>query len=373
MPVKNLQQKIAGCVIALVLIVFGGAWWGYAHLTGLVQARLRTLVGNDLTIGKVTARWNRVELEQIRMARHGAGPFDRRIAIERVVLHPRLASLFSGHLELSDITIDKPYILLEIAPDGSLVKPFPSSAAPSRKTAGPALPVTIGAVHVIGGTVDLLDWHVAQRTTKWLSNPGKRYNLLHLDDVALNLGKLDIPSEDRTIPLRLSVKNQGSGTLVLNGTFAPKTLDSRLTLTITDLDITRFRPYYLKQGDLGVTAGFLSARSDITIAQRNLKAPGVIVLKGLAFERSGAKGLWMGIPAWALVNFMANNKGELKTEFAVSGSLDNPRFSIRQSLTEQFASALSSKIGIASVGSIGKGIIGIGGKGIKGVMGIFGR
>ncbi|KAF0215513.1 MAG: hypothetical protein FD174_4107 [Geobacteraceae bacterium] len=373
MHIKSSRKKIAGCVVALVLIVSGAAWWGYAHLTDLVQAQLRIFAGNDLTIGKVTARWNRVELEQVRLARRGAGPFDRRITIGRVVLRPRLVSLFSGRLELAEISIDKPYLLLEIAPDGALVKPFPPGPAPSRKTAGPSHPVTIDAVHVTAGTVDILDWHVGRGKVMGLSNPRERYNLLHLHDVAFDLGKLDFPPEDRTTPLRLTLKNQGGGTLVLNGTMAPKTLDGKLTLAVTDLDITRFRPYFLKQGDLGVAAGTLSVRCDISIAKHYLKAPGVIVLKGLEFERSGAKGFWMGIPAWALVNVMADNKDELKMNFAVNGSLDNPRFTVRQSFVEQIAMALSSKIGVASVESIGKGIIGIGSKGVKGVMGIFGR
>ena len=370
---KSFRQKIVGCVIALVVIVSGAAWWGYAHLTDLVQAQLRSLAGNDLTIGKVTARWNRVELEQVRLSRRGAGPFDRHISIGRVVLRPRLVSLFSGRLELADISIDKPYLLLEIAPDGSLVQPLPSSPAPSAKTAGPSLPVTIGAVHVTAGTVDILDWHVARGNAVGLSNPREHYNLLQLHDVALDLGKLDFPPEDRATTLRLDLKNQGGGTLVLNGTMVPKTLDGRLTLAVDDLDITRFRPYFLKQGDLGVAAGTLSVRCDISIEKRLLKAPGVIVLKDLAFERSGAKGLWMGLPARALVNVMADNKGGLKMNFAVNGSLDNPRFTIRQSFVEQIATALSAKIGVAGIESIGKGIIGIGSKGVKGVMGIFGR
>jgi hypothetical protein len=373
MQIKNFRQKFTGCVIALVLIASGAAWWGYAHLTDLVQAQLRSFTGNDLTIGKVTARWNRVELEQVRLARRGAGSFDRRITIDRVVLRPRLVSLFSGRLELAEINIDKPYLLLEIAPDGSLVKPFPAGPAPSGKTAGPSLPVTVGAVHVTAGTVDILDWHLARGNAIGLSNPREHYNLLHLHDVAVDLGKLDIPPEDRTTPLRLALEDQGGGTLVLDGAMAPKTLDSRFTLTVTDLDITRFRPYFLKQGDLGVAAGTLSVRSDISIAKRHLKAPGVIVIKGLAFERSGAKGLWMGIPAKALVSVMADNKDELKVDFAVNGNLDNPRFTIRQSFVEQIATALSAKIGVASVESVGKGIIGIGSKGVKGVMGIFGR
>src|SRR6185369_7932710 len=130
--------------------------------------------GSDLSIAKVTARWNRVELDRVLLARRGAGPFERRIAIDRVVLRPRLVSLFSGHLELGDITLEKPYLLLEIAPDGSFVRPFPAASPQSRGKAeqtGPALPVSVAAVHISGGSVEILDWHAGRRGGVGLSNP----------------------------------------------------------------------------------------------------------------------------------------------------------------------------------------------------------
>jgi len=374
MNFSNLWKKITAGLIVLLLLAFGAAWWGYTHLTGMVQARLRDVVGNDLTIGTVTARWNRVELEQVRLARHGAGPFDRRIAIGRVVLRPRLVSLFSGRLELADISIESPYLLLEIAPDGSFVRPFPTQQ-PRRITApgGPSIPVTVGSLHISGGSVDILDWHIARnKGVVGVSNPGDGYHLLRLDNLDLAMGKLDAPLADRRTPLKLSFRFHGGGDLTLRGDLSPKSLDSHLRLDITGLNITRFRPYFLKQGDLGVSAGTVALGSDISIEKRLLKAPGTITLKNLALQKAGTKGALLGVPAWALVKFMSDSHDELKVAFSLNGSLDNPRFTIRQSLMEQIASALSSKIGVPTVTSVGKGIIGIGEKSIKGVMGIFG-
>jgi hypothetical protein len=78
------------------------------------------------------------------------------------------------------------------------------------------------------------------------------------------------------------------------------------------------------------------------------------------------------MPAWAMVSLMSDNRDELSVPFTVHGSLDNPRFSIHQSLVDQVATNLSSKIGVPTVSDVGKGIMGIGEKGIKGILGITG-
>ncbi len=372
----SVWKKIVAALLVLMLSACAAAWWGYAHLTELVQLQLKSLVGNNLSIGKVTARWNRVELERIRLVRRGPGSFDRRMSIDHLVLKPRLASLFSGRLDLGEIEVEKPYLLMEIAPNGSLVPLFPPDQSKQRpKTGGAkaARPISIDSIRISGGTLEILDWHAAQRSATGLSSPRERYHLSNLYDIKLETGKLEFPPTERSTTLRLSLKSQGGGEVGLKGNFTPKNLDSRLRLDVSGLNITRYRPYFLKKGDLGVSAGFLSAGCDISIDKRNLKAPGTITLKGLEFEHSGAKGTLMGVPAWALLKFMSNSSDELKVSFEISGNLDNPRFVIRQSLMDQIATALSSKLGISTVTSVGKGIMGIGEKGVKGVMGIFGE
>lgn len=375
MKLTSFWKKTLFVLLILVALSSAAAWWGYAHLTTLVQARLRDVVGNDLTIGRVTARWNRIELEQVRLARRGTGAFDKRVAIGRMVLRPRLVSLIKRRLELDEISLENPYLLLEIAPDGSLAHFFPPKSpkqGEKEQQDASALPISISSVRIRGGIIEILDWHAARRGGIGLSNPREHYHLLHIQDVSFDTDRLDIPLTDRATTLRLSLKNRGGGDLSLKGTLSPNSMDSRLRLDISGLNITRFRPYFLKPGDLGVSKGTLAATCDISIRKRIMKAPGTIVLKDLEFEQSGAKGALMGISARALVNFMSDSKDDLKVNFDVSGSLDNPRFTIRQSLMDQIATALSSKLGVSTVSSVGKGIVEAGEKGVKGLMGIFG-
>ncbi|HXE98174.1 MAG TPA: DUF748 domain-containing protein [Dongiaceae bacterium] len=361
-------------MILLVLMLFTcvTVWWGYAHLTSLVQARLKVLVGPDISVGNVTARWNRIELGQVRMARRGSGPFATRFSFERIVIRPSLLSLFSGRLDIREILLEKPYLLVEIDPDGSVVKILPPRTAAPASSSGADLPVRLAAVRISNGTIDLLDWQVARKAAMGVSNPRERYHLTTLQDVSFSSGAVTIPVSDQPMPVRIELASKGGGHLLVAGDVAPKGLDGHLKLDLTGWNITPYRPYFLKQGDLNVSAGTLSATCSMTINQRILNAPGSLHLKGLAFDHSSTRGVLLGVPVGALASLLSDNKDELSVPFTIKGSLDNPRFSIQQSLVNQIATALSSKIGVPTVSGVGKGIMGIGEKGIKGIFGIIG-
>jgi hypothetical protein len=361
-------------VVTLFAISAGAIWWGYAHLTSLLQGQLRTIMGNDLSVGTVNAHWDHIELQRVLLLRHGKDPFDKRLAVDRIVLHPRIKSLLSRRLELGIIRIDNPYLLLELAPDGSVVKP-----ALKIRTAGvdnnqsKPLPVLIDGIVINGGKLDLLDWCAGRKRGVGLSNPKERYHHLRFSEIAFEIGRQQFPSLDEAVPMRLSLTGEGGGLLTLKGWISSKTGNCSLRLDLKGLNIIHYRPYFMKEGDLGITSGHVSVACNISVAKRQLVAPGTIVLKDLTFDKTGGKGIMMGLPTWALVNFMANNNGELKVNFSLNGSLDNPHFAIRDSFANEVASALSRKLGITTASSVGKGIIGgVGTSVVKGLMKTFG-
>ena len=370
---SDIKKYVGIVLVVFALVTFAGVWWGYAHLTSLIQARLKVVVSADLSVEKVTARWNRIELDQVRIARRGNGPFPNRFSCDRVVITPSLFSLFSGRLDISEILLENPFLLLEINPNGSIAKilpPRPAATAPGPASA--VLPVRISSMRITNGVIDLLDWQVARKGGVGMSNPRERYHQTRLQAVIFSAGELTIPFSERPMPVRFELSSKGGGHLLIVGDIAPKGLDTHLKIDLSALNIVPFRPYFQKQGDLEVSAGTLSATSTLAINKRNLNAPGSLNLKGLSFDHSSTKGALLGVPAWALISFLSDNKDELSVPFTVNGSLDNPRFSAHQSLTDQIATALSSKIGVPTVSGVGKGIIDIGEKSIKGIFGITG-
>lgn len=372
MKLTPLKKYIGAFLVVVTLFTCAGIWWGYAHLTSLVQARLKVLVGSDSSVGNVTVRWNRIELDRFRIARRGPGPFADRFSCGRVIITPSLLSLFSGRLDISEILIEKPYLLLEINPDGSFAKILHSRPAEASGSSSAALPVNLAKLRISNGTVDLLDWQVARKGGIGVSNPRERYHLTSLQEISFSSGELTIPATERPVPMRLEMTGKGGGHLLIAGDVAPKGLETHLKLELAGLNIIPYRPYFLKKGDLNVSAGSLSATCSLTIHKRILNAPGSLHLKGLALDHSGTKGVLLGVPARALVSLLSDSKNELSVPFTVNGSLDNPRFSVHQSLVDQVATALSSKIGIPTVTGVGKGILGIGEKSIKSIFGITG-
>lgn len=372
MRYSDIKKYVGIILVVFALVTCAGVWWGYAHLTALIQARLKVVVSADLSVEKVTARWNRIELDQVRIARRGNGPFPNRFSCERIVISPSLFSLFSGRLDISEILLENPFLLLEINPNGSFAKLLPPRPSAQPGSASAVLPVRIASMRITDGVIDLLDWQVARKGGIGMSNPRERYHQTRLQTVTFSAGELTIPVSERPMPVRLELSSKGGGKLLIAGDIAPKGLDTHLKIDLSALNIVPYRPYFQKQGDLEVSAGTLSATSTLAINKRILNAPGSLNLKGLSFDHSSTKGALLGVPAWALISFLSDNKDELSVPFTVNGSLDNPRFSAHQSLTDQIATALSSKIGVPTVSGVGKGIIDIGEKSIKGIFGITG-
>ena len=359
---------------AFLVVVVAGLLLVYANLSRVAEAGLRRFLGQELVVGRVEMQWNRISFHQLRIGGRGAGTTPR-LQIQRLTITPSLRTLFAERFQIGRIQVDTPQILIEIGADGRVVSPLPTLAAPreEKKTgSGKYLAVTIGSVVVNRGEVTILDRHVARVGGQGLSNPREQYHLARFTDVSFSAGRIDLPDTGRTVPFKLAAKAPGSGTLTFEGSVAPSTKNGSATLALRQWDITRFRPYYQKPGDMTATRGSLSADCTISIRERHLNAPGSIRLKDMTVDAAGARGLFFGMPAKAVLWFLENNKDEITVEFTVSGSLDNPRFKVKQALMDQVGSALARKMGIPILGDMGKGLVDLGSKGIRGIKGLFG-
>lgn len=361
-----------GALTFLLLIV--GLVLAYANLSRVTEAGLRRLLGTGLAVGRVEMHWNRISFHQVSIGSRGGGT-PPRLQIQQLTITPSIRTIFAERFQIGSISVDKPRILIEIAPDGKVVNPLPPLATEEeRKKGGNGKPfaVTIGAITIRDGEVTILDRHVARTGGQGLSNPRERYHLVRFTDVALHTGRLDLPDSGRTVPFKLTCQAPVNGTLKFEGSVAPATMNGSSNLALRQWDMTRFRPYYQKPGDMTTTRGSLSADCAISIRDRLLHAPGSIRLKDMTVDAAGSRGLFFGMPAKAVLWFLENNKDEIVVNFTVSGSLDNPRFKVKQALVDQIGSALARKMGIPLLGDMGKGLVDLGAKGIRGIKGIFG-
>lgn len=366
---------IACCLLALVTA--GTLFILTRHLTGLVETALRKSFGSELSLGSITAGWNRIELADLKVKRSGPGPFSERVWIKRAILTPSFRALFSRRIDIGLLRLEQPMALIEIAPDGSLISPLPLAANRKKESAshGPEPPFTlrIDRIEIENGELAVLDRHARHRGTTGLSNPREGYHLLRFPRLTVRIDGLHYPFTPTPLPVRLALAAPEKGSLTLSGAISLATLDSRLKLSLRQWSLTHFRPYFQKQGDLNVTQGLLDADATITIAKNRLNAPGEIRLKGLQLDIRGGRGLFLGLPAAAVLSFLKNNKDEISVPFTLSGDLKNPRFQARQSLVDQIATGVAGKIGIPIVSDVAKGVIYLGGKGIEGIGKLFGK
>ncbi|MGE5790519.1 MAG: DUF748 domain-containing protein, partial [Syntrophaceae bacterium] len=193
---------------------------------------------------------------------------------------------------------------------------------------------------------------------------------VRVTDIDLTADQLSYPVDNRDTAWRLSARmpgNQGTGTLTASGNTALKSRDTGAKVVLRNLDLTSFKPYLLKEGDVDVSRGFLDLDVDLGIRKRMLHAPAHSVLRDLQFvEGRGLKDQFLGVPRQLVVNALKTGNNQIEFDFVVEGSLDNPKFNLREDLVTRLTVGLAKKLGL-SVIETGESVIIQSGKILRGV------
>ena len=86
--------------------------------------------------------------------------------------------------------------------------------------------------------------------------------------------------------------------------------------------------------------------------KRQLNAKGTLKLHDLVLDDRGG---FMGLPRQAAVDMLKNERKDIQIQFSLQGNLDDPRFSINESLATRFSAGLAEALGV-SVSSLGKSV-----------------
>lgn len=371
-PLSNKHRLLYGGTLGVLLTILLLA--GYANLSRIIEAGLRRHFGSQLAIGSVELHWDSISLHRVSLSNNPDNP-QPGLLIRKITINPSFGTFFSRHFKIDSVLVENPWALVEIAPDGRIVNPLPplSPKGDSKKGGNSgSYAVTIDSLDIRHGEVTILDRHVARLGRMGLSNPREKYHTSIFTDVSLHTGRIELQDPVRAIPFRLDCKAPVNGTFKLEGAVSPATMNGSARLELRQWDITRFHPYYQEPGDMTTTRGSLSADCSITVKDRLLHAPGVIRLKEMTVDAAGSRSIFFGMPSKAVIWFLENNKEELVINFTVSGSLDNPRFKVRQALMDQLGSSLAQKMGIPLLSEMGKGLVELGSKGVRGVKNVLG-
>jgi len=193
---------------------------------------------------------------------------------------------------------------------------------------------------------------------------------LRLTDVSLTLDQVATPSQDTWTAYECTLNVPGkdsTGLLRTSGKTKLKSLDTASKASLHGLDITTVKPYILKAGDVDVTQGTLNLDLDLHIDKRNLNSPAKVVLRNLQFAPSRGSGdKFMSIPRSAVISFLKANNNEIALNFVVEGSIDDPKFSLRETMLTRFAVQFADTLGLGVLNS-GEKLINVQGKGLQGL------
>ncbi len=232
----------------------------------------------------------------------------------RIVLSPE------GKLNLKDITVQQA-AAQNAAPAEKVAEKTTEKTATGTATTAPveekpqALPLRIGQIFIQGGNINFNDRFV---------KPNYRANLTKLDG---KIGPLDSGkpglievrgSIDRTAPLEIKGKVDPFG----------KELFVDVTAKAKGIDLPTFSPYSGRYVGYAIEKGKLSVDLHYFVEKGELRAENNIFLDQLTFGEKIESPDALSLPVNLAVALLKNSRGEIDLNLPISGSLNDPQFSV---------------------------------------------
>ncbi|MBS1227315.1 MAG: hypothetical protein H6R17_592 [Proteobacteria bacterium] len=231
----------------------------------------------------------------------------------RVIVSPE------GQLNLLQI-VRQGDAALPAAADQS-AKPAPASgdgkAVAEVAAAAPMMPIKIGKITLQGGNVRFTDNFVKPNYSANLKKIGGRISGLSSD--AGSIASLELRGNyDDVAPLNMTAK--------INPLSAKPYLD--LQADIKGIELTSFSPYSGKYAGYAIEKGKLSLFVKYKIENGLLEAENRVFLDQLTFGDPVDSPSATKLPVNLAVSLLKNRNGEIDLNLPISGSLDDPQFSV---------------------------------------------
>ena len=198
-----------------------------------------------------------------------------------------------------------------------------TSANPAKaaaKDAGPAkqpIPIKIAKVTLQNGTVNFSDFFVKPNYTVNLTRLGGRVS--GLSSAANSVADMELRGRyGNTAPVQILAK--------LNPFAAQSYLD--LKADITGVDLTGFSPYSGKYAGYAIEKGKLSLNVAYKLENNRLSAENRLFIDQFTFGDRVESADATKLPVNLAISLLKNNRGEIDLNLPISGSLDDPQFSI---------------------------------------------
>ncbi len=299
----------------------------------------------DATAGEDLVNWKTLNLRGFKVAlAPGAAPVVsvRQTALDdffaRIILYPDGKLNLQGLVKADAASAQKN---LTATDSKDATQGNGAAAAPPAETQSAAAPkavVDMGPVAVTGGRIFFTDL---------LIQPNYSANLQQLTG-KLGAFSTRIPPSGQPdmATLELRGRTENSASLEIDGKLNPlaKPLALDITGKVTDLELPPFSPYSIKYAGYGIENGKLSLNVHYVVQpDGRIAAENQLTVNQLTFGEKDPNSP-KSLPVKLAVALLADSNGVIDLNLPISGSLDNPQFSIWDVLGNTVGNLLSKAI-----------------------------
>ncbi len=252
-------------------------------------------------------KWKSLNLDGIQFALE---PMQLRInEINLADFYSRLILGADGKMNLQKLTAQKTETkdALETKPEKPTEAP---AAAPSSERR-----ITIGKINLQGGNVNFSDFFI---------KPNYSANLTGFQGTISEL-KAETPGD-----IEIHAKLDNAAPVDISGKINPLAKDLSLDIKIdaTDIDLSPMSPYSGRYVGYGIERGKLTFNVQYKIENRKLSAQNKIILNQLTFGERVESPDATKLPVLLAVALLKDRNGVMDINLPISGSLDDPQFSV---------------------------------------------
>ncbi len=244
--------------------------------------------------------------------------------------HTRMILNEEGRLNLREIRADDE-VAMAPAPDQASAPSVPAGTLPAPADSPP--PIRIGTIRFKNGNIAFSDRFVRPHYDANLT--GMNGSLSGLSSDQATVAKLDLQG-----------KVANAAPVSVKGEFNPFRQDRYLdiVMAVRDFELTDLSSYSGKYVGYGIQKGKLSADLNYKIENRKLTATNRIFLDQLTFGDKTESPDALDLPVQFAVSLLKNGRGEINLNLPISGTLDDPQFSISGLVVQAFINLIGKAV-----------------------------
>ncbi|KFL21898.1 DUF748 domain-containing protein [Ralstonia pickettii] len=353
---KSLNAAITSALLSmdgrLVLNQGKALTVNYQGNATLGNVRLQDRVSSDDFL-----RWRSLALSRIQANYDGTTPRVRVGAVALSTFYARIIINPNGRLNLQDIRVqptEERRSLTQSEPaSASAAAASAPAAAPvvaSAPTAAPASAVTVtatGPTPKAGGADLRVDAITLQDgNIRFTDNFVKPNYTANLTAIGGSIGTISTAASQTPADVTLRGSVDGTAPVDIHGKVNPlaPTAFVDLTAKADGVELTNLTPYSAKYAGYPITKGKLTMDLHYLLDQGKLTADNHIFIDQLTFgDRVESKDA-TNLPVRLAVALLKNSRGEIDVRVPVSGSLDDPQFSIGGVILRAFVNLIARAV-----------------------------